>query len=314
MKSLLLRSLVASIGKRKLSILIYHRVHKDRNPISPGRIDSEIFNWQMALVSKAFNVIPLIDAIKLLKGNRLPPGSLCITFDDGYADNATVALPILKQYGLTATFFVATGYLDGGLMWNDTVIETIRSLPNGPLDLSAIGLGKHTLESLGDRQRCTRSIINAIKYLPQKERQQKTSLLSVNAQGLLPEDLMMTSHQVKSLSDAGMEIGGHTVTHPILTTLEYKDAVREISEGKQQLEKITGKPVRLFAYPNGKPDQDYSSEHVNIVRELGYSGAVSTRGGVSNCKTDIYQLRRFTPWDPTPSRFMLRLLMNYQAS
>jgi hypothetical protein len=68
--------------------------------------------------------------------------------------------------------------------------------------------------------------------------------------------------------------------------------------------------VRLFAYPNGKPGRDYSREHVDMVRELGFEAAVSTAWGVGHAASDPYQLPRFTPWDKTPGRFALRLLHN----
>ncbi len=304
--------LVASyLGRNKLSILIYHRVHAVQDPMFPGEIDSNKFNWQMELVSEIFTVLPLTKAVQLLKKNQLPPRSLCITFDDGYADNATVALPILKSHGLVATFFIATGYLDGGRMWNDTVIETIRSIPTGELDLTDYGFGSFLLESMEDRHNCAQSLIAEIKHSPQEERLQKTMQIASLAPKPLPTDLMLTRSQVKALSDAGMEIGGHTVSHPILFTLNSDSVTNEIYNGKIQLEDIIGKSVRTFAYPNGKPGVDYRIEDVDIVQKLGFVCAVSTQWGVSNNKTDLYQLNRFTPWDNTPLRFMMRLLKNY---
>jgi peptidoglycan/xylan/chitin deacetylase (PgdA/CDA1 family) len=64
-----------------------------------------------------------------------------ITFDDGYADNVEVALPILLRYEIAADFFVSTGFLDGGRMWNDTVIEAFRATPLDRVDLGDFGLG-----------------------------------------------------------------------------------------------------------------------------------------------------------------------------
>lgn len=267
----------------------------------------------MELVSSNFNVLPLTEAVSLLRSSKLPVGSLCITFDDGYADNAEVALPILQRFGLTATFFIATDYLDGGRMWNDTVIEAVRCMPSGPLDLSDLSLGQYQLDSWEDRESCFQSIIARIKHLSQDKRKLLTEQLADRAPKLLPDNLMMTTDQVCELSRAGMEIGGHTVTHPILATLNRGQAKHEILDGKERLEKIIGKQLRLFAYPNGKPGKDYLPGHVELVRELGFEGAVSTQWGVSSSSTDLYQLRRFTPWDNTPARFMLRLVKNYLA-
>src|ERR1044071_7430526 len=76
---------------------------------------------------------------------RLPKRALSITFDDGYADNYNVAAPILLRLGLAATFFVATGFLDGGCMFNDVVIEALRCAGGAELDLDDLGLGRHPL-------------------------------------------------------------------------------------------------------------------------------------------------------------------------
>ncbi|TVO73582.1 polysaccharide deacetylase family protein [Sedimenticola selenatireducens] len=308
------RQAASYLGRNKLSILIYHRVHEVEDPMCPGEVDSNKFNWQMELVSKIFTVLPLTDAVQLLRENKLPPRSLCITFDDGYADNETVALPILQRHGLTATFFIASGYLDDGRMWNDTIIETIRSITAGKLDLTDHGFGVFRLESMEDRQNCVQSLISKLKHLPQEKRLQKTLQIASLTPKQLPTDLMMTRSQVKALSDAGMEIGGHTVSHPILLTLNPDSATKEIHNGKIQLEEITGNPVRTFAYPNGKPGVDYRMEDVDIVRKLGFECAVSTQWGVSSNTTDLYQLKRFTPWDNAPLRFLMRLMRNYFAT
>ena len=107
-----------------------------------------------------------------------------------------------------------------------------------------------------------------------------------------------------------MEIGGHTANHPILASMENKVARAEIADGKEVLESIIHAPVRLFAYPNGKPGRDYLSEHVKMVRDLGFDAAVSTAHGAAKRGADLYQLPRFTPWDRGQIRFILRMAQN----
>ena len=126
----------------------------------------------------------------------------------------------------------------------------------------------------------------------------------------LPNDLMMRSDQVLALHRAGMQIGAHTVSHPILARLDDEPARGEIVASKQTLENLLGARIGLFAYPNGKPDEDYSSASVRLVREAGFDAAVSTAWGASGSASDIFQLPRFTPWDPTRLRFGARLLRN----
>jgi peptidoglycan/xylan/chitin deacetylase (PgdA/CDA1 family) len=107
-----------------------------------------------------------------------------------------------------------------------------------------------------------------------------------------------------------MGIGGHTVNHPILARLPAAEARQEIAQGRAALEAALDAPVRVFAYPNGKPGQDYLPEHVDMVRELGFEAAVSTAWGVSRGAADWYQLPRFTPWDQGIGKFGLRLARN----
>ena len=124
----------------------------------------------------------------------------------------------------------------------------------------------------------------------------------------------MRPAQIKRLRDEGMEIGGHTVNHPILTGLREQEARAEIVNGKRRLEEITGAPVTLFAYPNGKPGRDYGPREVELVREAGFTAAVSTIGGVANRDSDIFQLPRFNPWDRSPRRLGVRLLLSCTRS
>lgn len=268
----------------RLSILIYHRVLPQPDPLQPSLPDTHRFTRQMALLKRFFNVLPLSEAIPRLQQQRLPPRAAAITFDDGYADNVEHAVPILKRLGLSAAFFIASGYLDGGQMWNDDVIANARSA----------GLTPQALDRL----------LSQLKYLPFEERLRA-------AQTLAPprnQNLMMTTEQVRQLHAAGMEIGAHTHRHPILSTVPDDVALAEIAEGKATLEAIIQAPVRMFAYPNGKPGIDYHSRHVDMVRQLGFEAAFSTVPGVAYEGSDLLQLPRFTPWETDRLRFLLRLL------
>ncbi len=295
-------------GRRGLSIMIYHRVLAAPDPLFPGEIDREAFSRHLGLLKSSFNVLALHDAVRLARAGELPPRAACITFDDGYADNAVEALPILQRFGLPATFFVATGFLDGGRMWNDTVIELVRRAPGESFDARTAGLGQLPLDGVDARRAAIGTLIGHLKYLPMEERLAMVELLAAEADYGLAEDLMMSSDQVRQLHAAGMGIGAHTVNHPILAAIPALLAGDEIAAGKQRLETLLGAPVPLFAYPNGKPNVDYRAEHVGIVRELGFEGAVSTAWG-GRCG-DLYQLPRFTPWDLSAPRFQLRLALN----
>lgn len=295
--------------KQRLSILIYHRVFAERDWMRPGEPTAAEFAWQMQVVSRHFNVLPLGEAVQKLRTGTLPPRAACVTFDDGYADNATVALPILQRYNIPATIFVASGYLDGGRMWNDTIIEFLRQFTGSALDLSRHNLPVYATDTAVLKRQAAYDIIRRCKYLPAGQREKIADDIG-GAAGTLPDTLMMSSQQVITLHQQGIEIGGHTRSHPILASLEPEQAREEIVGGKQELEAITGASLKVFAYPNGRPDIDYKPEHVRLVREAGFEAAVATQWGVSSPHSDLFQLSRFTPWDKTSGRFLVRMAMN----
>jgi len=304
-------SVLSPAGPRaRLSILIFHRVLVEPDPLFPFEVTAERFDRRLAALGQVFDLLPLPEAVARLREGTLPARSACITFDDGYRDNVEVALPILKRRGVHATFFVATGFLDGGRMWNDTVIETVRRTVLPDLDLQGIGLGRVALGDLPARRQALQALIRAIKHLPPAEREQAVAAVAAAGEADLPADLMMSSAQVRQLSDAGMEIGGHTASHPILARMPAGEAQREIDDGRRRLAEITGRSVRLFAYPNGKPGSDYLPEHAAMVKQMGFEAALSTTPGVSTAASDPYQLPRFTPWDSGDTRFVWRAVNN----
>lgn len=299
----------------RLSILIFHRVLACPDPLFPGEVDAHRFDGICRWLRRWFNVLPLDLAVDALQRGTLPTRPLAITFDDGYRDNHDVALPILERHGLTATFFVTVGFLDGGRMWNDTVIESIRGAPVGTLDLSDLGLGMHPLSDSTSRRLAIDSVLPRVKYLDSASRRAAVDTLCERAVGgCLPDDLMMSSAQVRALGRAGMGIGAHTVTHPILTGLSDAELCHEVSEGRKILEHIVARPVHLFAYPNGKPGVDYDSRAVDAVRRAGYAAALSTAWGAAKQGDDLFQLPRFTPWDRSSIAFAMRMLGNFSRS
>ena len=298
----------------RLSILIYHRVLAEPDPIFPNEATVASFDAQMAALKSVFNVLPLPEAIDRLKRGTLPARAACITFDDGYADNLTLAVPVLKKHGLHATFFIATAYLNGGRMFNDTVIEAIRRTNSAQIDLQDLGLGRHDVSTPQAQAKAIGHILPIVKYQPLDQREATVAALATRVTDEpLPTDLMMTTEQLKALHGAGMEIGGHTDRHPILANLDDSQTRAEIQSGKDWLETTLNSRVRVFAYPNGRPGSDYRPEQARIVENLGLEGAVSTQWGVSTRNTDPYQLARFTPSWGGMGRFVPMLLNNLRS-
>jgi peptidoglycan/xylan/chitin deacetylase (PgdA/CDA1 family) len=298
----------------RLSVLAYHRVLPERDPLLSDAPSAAEFEHRMRWAKANFDVLPLGEAVRALREGRLPRRALCITFDDGYADNSSIALPILKRLGLPATFFVATGFLDGCCMFNDVVIEALRAAPGPDLDLDDLGFGCHPVASVEQRTAAIERILARLKYYEPERRRRVADEIAQRAGGRTPTDLMMTSEQVRALHAAGMEIGAHTVTHPILAEIPLGRARHEMEASRARLEQITGAPVRLFAYPNGSPRRDYHAEHAALARELGFAAAVSTAWGAARAGDDLYQIPRFTPWDRADWRFGLRLAHNTMRS
>jgi peptidoglycan/xylan/chitin deacetylase (PgdA/CDA1 family) len=258
------------------------------------------------------------EAMRNLKRKGGPSRILSITFDDGYKDNAMVALPILNKHKVKATFFISSGFLYGQWMWNDGIFEVISNITKNQVqtkfDLSKFDLGSFDLSTIEMKRRALDLILEQVKYKPDKNRRKvaKDLLSAFNVPP--PENLMMREDDIKTLYDAGMEIGGHTISHPILSKLSYQDAHKEIFGCKILLENVIQAPVRTFAYPNGKPVADYTEHTIEIVKKAGYQYAVSTvPETLTSSISDPYQLPRFTPWDRNPVKFTTRLLLKMLA-
>lgn len=301
-------------GDNRLSIFVFHRVLPELDPLFPDEVDAAVFDRMLGWISRWFRVVPLAEGIKQMRRGDLPPRAAAITFDDGYADNLTQALPILQRHDVSATLFVATGFLDGGRMWNDTVIESVRRTPLAQLDLSAIDLGFVATGTVAEKRQAIEWLIPRTKHLAPAQRQEQVAAISHASEAGLPDDLMMRSDQLLAWHKAGMGVGAHTVTHPILATTEPSVARQEMADSKIHLESLLGERISLFAYPNGKPGQDYRSEHARLAAELGFEAAVATVWGAAKRDSDPFQLPRFTPWDRTKHRFGLRLLQNLLSS
>ncbi|MBB3196616.1 polysaccharide deacetylase family protein [Roseateles terrae] len=298
-------------GAPALSILIYHRVLPAPDPLRPGEIDAALFEAQVRFLARHFTLMTVSDAAKALREGRLPRRAACITFDDGYADNLTVAHPLLSRLGAPATLFVATGYLNGGRMFSDTVIEFVRKAQGPTLNLSGIGMGTHAISTAEERLMAITALQVQLKYLAPQERDAKVQqMLAAHPVGALPDDLMLTDDQLRQWAAAGHEVGGHTVDHTVLTTLTPDAAREQVQTGRACLERLTGVPVRSFAYPNGRPARDYDATHAAMLRELGFEAAVSTAAGVARPGADPFQLPRYTPWGRSITMFAARMMRN----
>lgn len=310
-------ALAAPAGERsRLSVFYFHRTPAEPDPLLPSEPDARMFDRMLGWIGSQFRVLDPLEACERLYEGTLPARPAIITFDDGYRDNFTVAFPILQQHRMRAAFFVATGFLDGAMMFNDRVIEAVRRSAGGSVTVadSEDKLLRLPLGSDAERRRAIDTILRAVKHLPQQFREERVAQLERET-GSAPKGgssvpKMMDPDQVANLHRAGMRIGGHTRTHPILVKLDDGLARAEINGGLEDLGGIIGERPSIFAYPNGRKGTDFDARHVGILKESGVRFAFTTHAGTATREVSKLELPRFTPWERRRYRFAARALIN----
>lgn len=273
--------------------LNYHRVGvAGSSPYDRGLWSAsvEAFDRQVAWLKASCDVIrprELPAAMKDRKGRFL-----LITFDDGYRDNYSDAFPVLRRHGVPATFFITTGFLDKPrLAWWDEVAWLIRSSHREQIDFRP-WMAEPIRLSETTRERSIRTVQLVFKSLSGNRTEEFLGALAeATGSGRFPgrdaSEMWMTWDMVREMDEAGMEIGGHTVNHPILSRLPADEQLREIRESVERLRTELGSPVRAFSYPNGDRGS-FNDDTRSGLRSAGIDFAFSYYGGY----------RTFDQWDP----------------
>jgi len=290
----------------RVPILTLHRVNDDNDPFM-GSLPTAVFAARMAHIARHYRVLTVEDLAARLHDGTVPRNALAITFDDGYRDNLTHAAPILRRLGLPATIFLVTGLIDSPhMLWFDRLALAFKSatarrveLVNGrvlPLAtvaerLAALGAAQSHLKQVSDHERALSvdRLVETLKPTPER-----------------PKRLMLSWDEVGVLRGLGFAIGAHTVNHPILSRLAPDQVRSEVYGSKAAIENALGSPVRAFAYPNGQP-QDYNEAVIDVVREAGFTCAVTTTRGLNDADTPVMKLRRGGPWEQHVPTFALKL-------
>jgi len=295
-------------SQNSLSILIYHRVLPVADPLRPSVVDAKSFDSHMQWVAKDFNILSLNEAAMLIKKGQLPSKALCITFDDGYLDSLLVALPILQKYDLIASFFVSSDYIGKDSMWLDQLVASIKETKNETVVLDNKCFD---LTSLTARRKFFVFSEEYIKSQPRTDSKLILSKLVADLGGYTKEKLMLDEKDIRTLFNAGMDIGAHGKKHLILSQSSGKEVSSEITDSKIQIERIIQHEVSGFAYPNGLFPDDFNVGHQKMVEEAGYKYAVATNFGCSYSKSELFCLKRFTPWRQSKLGFARGMLTNY---
>ncbi len=290
-------------GPDRLTILTYHRVLPLRAsleyPFQGMVMPRDLFEAQMAHLASKHNVVPLADAIRLLAQDRLPGRAVSITFDDGYRDNFDHALPVLRKYGISATFFLVTRAIDGKIrLWWDAVADHVEQLSRSSRlsDRRRLDLPPWMSTLIGElnagksHQQVTRELVDRLNGLSRKERTEANHALSACAEAEEEKgsDLMLDWDRVRRMIDAGMHVGAHTLNHAFLDELEEGEIRQEITGSVAALQQETGVTVRLFSFPRGRSGKSAK----RIVHQLGLEAAVTTEPGSNKRGADPFQIKR----------------------
>jgi peptidoglycan/xylan/chitin deacetylase (PgdA/CDA1 family) len=224
--------------------------------------------------------------------------AMVITFDDGYANNYEFGLPLLEKMGLPFTVFVTTGFLDSGrVLWNDLLEFAVFSTKRKVIPARAlphdIGIADHA-----ERVAAIAAIKDHLKRKPLEEAASQVDALCEDldadrGSARLADVRFMSRDQILRMSQSGVAIGGHGVTHSILSRESADRARAEVVDSKAALEAITGKPVVIFAYPNGQRE-DFSAAVKADLIEAGYRAAFTTIHGLHRPGDDLYEIKRIS--------------------
>ncbi len=202
------RSIRAMLGRfspagirGRLTILMFHRVHERPDSLFPNQMHAAMFRERMRWIRTWFNVLPLDQATTRWLAEALPARALAITFDDGYADNCTVALPILRQLDLHATFFVSTAFHRWRAACGTTPSskQSAERLATYSTSRASV-LARIASATPEERRQAINAILRQLKYLSSTHRQTQTVAIAAAGEGpSLAKDLMMTATQLRSL-------------------------------------------------------------------------------------------------------------------
>lgn len=288
----------------QLVVLCYHRILPASQKacyFSPDLVVTpEAFRRHCAVLHRHYRVATLTDACDAIRsGSASERPWLAITFDDGYRDNFMHAAPILREFTLPATFFVIAGLVETEARpWYDQLGQAISGATAGTRSAASQNNGAalrrvlerfHSLATSGvdgtDGTLDATRIVAWAKGLPPDQRGALVTAVCdlTDRQGPVPpEDQIMTWAQLRSLRDAGHEIGSHGLTHEILPRLGEPALTNEIVGSKQVLEAALDTKVRSFCYPNG----DHDNRVIETVRSSGYTWATSVVTG-TNAARDV---------------------------
>ena len=280
-------------------ILLYHRIACDGPDPHLQQVRPEHFAGHLGWLRSVATVVPLADVVRPAAEPRV-----AITFDDGYADNLHVAKPLLESFGQPATVFVTSSAVGSGRgFWYDRLASLMLE---GEFTVSHLQLvigGRRSLVYVGSpraRRRAHTFVHHRLRRRPAADIEAVLDTIAqfAGGRGAPPTARAMTADELCQLVEGGtVAVGAHTVTHPILATLDERGQRDELERGRVDLERLLGRPVPWFAYPFGDPTS-FDATSVRLAREL-FDLAVTTAPGAASPADDPHVLPRVHVRDGT---------------
>jgi len=296
------RRWVRSRGKRRALILGYHRV-ADRSWDPYGiAVSPERFSEQLQVIRDLAEPVPLATLAA-----ECPDRSVALTFDDGYADNVSEALPRLDLHRIPATMFVATDYVDGRFWWDELAdrLAPGRRLPD-PIELEVGGTRVAWRPTGGDREARTRLVREMHQRLRTASEDDRGRALDDLRRGMTQADdgaapRALRDRELRALAaHPRLEIGAHTRSHASLGEIAAERQAAEIAGSKRWLEeRLRGKAVESFSYPNGST----SAQAASILAAEGFRRACGSREDLVTARSERFDLPRFWVPDWSAGRF-----------
>lgn len=263
-------------------ILMYH------NFCGPGQTGTDavslaVVRSQLAYLRRHFRVVPLARVIEQLKSDeRLDGLTVALTIDDGRRNCYEFLFPLLAEFAMPATFFVVSSFIAReDWVWTDKVLW-LSDQPSCPDELSPGKIEKlfGILNQMrpAPRDACIAAIAASIGVSIPKEAPPKYAPCSWS--------------ELREMADSGLvEIGSHTLTHPILASITDEESWHELTVSRSQIEEGLGRQINSFCFPNGKPG-DYRPSQVRQIMDAGYTSAVVARPGMVANGANPYELPR----------------------
>jgi peptidoglycan/xylan/chitin deacetylase (PgdA/CDA1 family) len=260
-------------------------------------LEVESFRQQVAYLHRQVALLSLSEGVRRLTHGDLDGPAAVLTFDDGFRSVHDLALPVLETFGVPATVFLVTGLLDtDDTVWFCRLHHALSTSDQRRLvwDGESFGLG-----SPQERARSSATLQDRLKRLPPSRLGEAVAGI-VRTLGGRPDQpvaedspyRILDRERVAAMARSGLvEFGAHTVSHAILRRLASPERRCEVRDSLAAVQRATGRPCELFAYPNGGA-ADYDPDAVRLLRECGVQAAVTTIHGSNDADTPVLELRR----------------------